>query len=214
MKEVATSEKKLALRPLKALDARFIEEAPLYFRGGSADIDQKRGLALHGPFDAHEGGPETIRLGIVSTSSGVEDVTTWALKFNHHPIKSRGTQPMLAQSFPGFISAFHARLVLSEDYNTELTTSEVEGVLKVSNANLRIKRASEVYASKVALISRRTSRPDVIICHETEDLERNVGAGMTVYEKRAGELPRKDRLAAEKNQEERDRIRDPRTARP
>jgi len=100
---------------MATLNAHCFQEAPLYFANKTTDIDPKRGLALHGPADAREGGPETIRIGIVSSSEGIEDVTTWALYSNEHPIASSGKQPFLAQTFPGFLRVFSCRLVLSPD---------------------------------------------------------------------------------------------------
>ena len=153
---------------------------------------------MHGPFDSKDAGPETIRLGIVSSAPGIEDVTVWASYCNEHAIQSSNDQPFLTQTFPGFVKAFNCKLILSPDYNEVLTSGEIARILGVKNPNLRIKRAAEKYASKVQVISRRTSRPDVIICHEPSEIELKCGAGLTRYEKRSGQLPHKASQEAER----------------
>jgi hypothetical protein len=180
----------LVLKAPGNIIARYIEDVPLFFAKKATDIDPKRGLAIHGPVDAKEGGPETIRLGIISSAEGVEETTTWALYCNEHPIQSTGEQPFLAQTFPGFVKAFNSKLLLSPDYNEVLTTREISDVLKVKNPNLRIKKAAERYASKVNVVARRASRPDVVICHEPSDIELRCGAGLTRYERSVGSLPK------------------------
>jgi hypothetical protein len=157
---------------------RYIEEAPLYFGNGTQDIDQKRGLTINGPSDAKTGIIYTIRVGIVSTGEGIQETGSFLEYVNNNVIASSGKNPFTTQSFPGFMKAFRCKLVLSSEYDQEITSKEVEKILAVRNPETRIKRAAERYAEKVSVICRRVSVPEVIICHEPQNIEDNCGAGM------------------------------------
>ena len=192
------SNEQLQFDPPKELVAHHLDEIPLIFAKNVRDIEPKRGLSLHGPVDSKDEGPETIRVGIVSSSEGIETVTNWIIRFNDTPIYCDGKQPFLTQTFPGYVKAFNARLVVSENFNEPLTTREISEILGIKNPNLRIKRAAEKYASKVQIVARRTPHPDLIICHEPTDIEMKCGAGLTRFEKSFGGIPKAARDEAER----------------
>lgn len=196
--EQLESENKIVFNPVNHLSAHYIAEAPLHFADGATDIDQKRGLYMHGPSDKSSSGIQTIRVGITSSSEGTQAVSSWIRRFNDESIESLGGRPFVDQSFPGFVRAFHCRLITSVDYNEELLTKEIEDVLRTINPNLRIRKAADLYASKVRIICRRVSRPDVIICHEPSAIEAKCGAGMTGSEKRRGSLSKEEKEEAER----------------
>jgi len=175
---------------------RYIEEAPLYFGNGTQDIDQKRGLSINGPADSKIDVLYTIRIGIISTGVGIQELTSFLEYMNSNIIPSSGKKPFSTQSFPGFVKAFRCQLVMSPNYNQEITTKEVQRLLSVRNPENRIKRAAETYAEKVGIICRRSSGPDIIICHEPQDIEDNCGAGM-VSTKNRSVLSRADKKEAE-----------------
>jgi hypothetical protein len=191
----------LSLKPVTRLLAHFTEETPLQFANGATDIDQKRGLTLHGPADKSDLGPQTLRLGIVSSADGIQQVTTWISQFNERAIPATGLRPFVEQTFPGFLKAFHCRILTSADHNEEILNKEVNQVIDIVNPNLRIKRAAYLYASRVKNICRRVPRPDVIICHEPTPVEEKCGAGMSSTEKRTGALSAKERDEAKKIRE-------------
>ena len=178
------------------MSAKYIEEIPLYFAKGSKDIDPKRGLSIYGPSDSIEGGPQTIRVGIVSTSSGIQDVTYWITHCNDKSVESDGTKPFQTQRFPGFLKAFNCRLLLSTGFNEPITNHEISSLLDVVNPNLRIKQAAELYAKKVGIISRRNPSAEVIICHEPHDVEDKCGAGLTSREKKMNALSKEEKKEA------------------
>ena len=159
-------------------NGRYIEEASLYFGNGTQDIDQKRGLSINGPADSKTDILYTIRIGIISTGAGIQELTSFLEYMNNNVIPSSGKKPFSTQSFPGFAKAFRCQLVMSPNYNQEITTKEVELLLDVRNPETRIKRAAEMYAEKVGVICRRSSGPEVILCHEPQNIEDNCGAGM------------------------------------
>ena len=168
----------LVIGSAKGFTAKYVEEAPLYFGQGVQDIDQKRGLSINGPADSKRDELFTIRIGIVSTGQGSQDITSCLQRLNRDPVPSSGSKPFVTQSFPGFEMAFRCRLVMAPGYNEEIPTKEVERLLQTKNPETRIKRAAELYAMKVGIICRRVSVPDVIICHEPERIEVECGAGM------------------------------------
>jgi hypothetical protein len=173
------------------VQARYISEAPLYFSKGTQDIDPKRGLEINGPSDKIAGSFQTIRIGIVSTAEGIQSVLDWCNFVNDHSIKSSVEQVFTSQTFPGFAKVFNARLVVSDDYNERISTREAELLLQTTNPNLRIRKAADLYASKVENICRRVTVPDVIICHESDEIERNCGLGVASQKREQGELRRK-----------------------
>jgi hypothetical protein len=168
----------LSKSPTVRFTGKYIEDAPLYFGNGTQDIDQKRGLSINGPSDSKTDVIYTIRVGIVSTGQGIQETSSFLEYINNNVIPSSGKKPFATQSFPGFSKAFRCKLVLSSDYNQEILSKEVQQLLEVRNPETRIKRAAEKYAEKVGVVCRRVSGPEVIICHEPQNIEDNCGAGM------------------------------------
>jgi hypothetical protein len=184
------------LGPVKRINAKYHEEAPLYFANGAQDIDPKRGLGLYGPTDKAPGPPQTIRVGIVSDGTGIQDVTTWAEWVSENPVKSVTDQFSNAHPFPGFLRAFNCRLVVDSRFNEQVTSSEVSSLLEIENPNLRIKRTATLYAQKVEHVCRRVTAPDVIICHTPEEIERKCASGMSFRARREGALTGEERQKA------------------
>lgn len=186
----------LSRKPEVKFAGKYIEEAPLYFGNGAQDIDQKRGLSMNGPSDAKTDVLYTVRVGIVSTGDGIQETSSFLEHINNNLVPSSGKKPFATQSFPGFIRAFRSKLVMSSDYNQEITSKEVEKLLAIRNPETRIKRAAERYAEKVGIICRRVSKPEVIICHEPQNIEEQCGAGMVSTRNRPV-LTRADKKAAD-----------------
>ena len=107
MTEELIAESRLSLKPVTRLLAHCSDEAPLYFANGATDIDQKRGLTLYGPADKSDLGPQTIRIGIVSSAEGTQQVTSWIQQFTERTIPATGLRPFIEQTFPGFLKAFN-----------------------------------------------------------------------------------------------------------
>lgn len=196
-----TEQGTLHLEPLRKVGAKYFEEAPLYFSGGAQDIDPKRGLGLYGPTDRTEGPPQTIRIGIVSDGTGIQDVSTWAEWISENPVKSVSNQFYNPLPFPGFLKAFNCRLVVDKNFNEQITSSEIESLLNIGNPNLRIRRTAGVYAQKVENICRKVPGPDVIICHTPEGIEKRCAAGMTGRTKREGALAADEKQRANRIRE-------------
>src|SRR2546425_941775 len=91
---------KLTLKPVTRLLAHYTDEALLYFANGATDIDQKRGLTLYGPADKLDFGPQTIRIGIVSSAEGIQQVTAWVRQFSEQTVPATGLRPFIEQTFP------------------------------------------------------------------------------------------------------------------
>jgi hypothetical protein len=180
----------LILQSIERLQAKYLEEAPLYFRSGAMDVDPKRGLTLHGPVDAGDD-VQTIRIGVVSDSKGIQDVTSCLEYLNSNPVRNRGDQPFTTLTFPGFAKAFHSRLIFSKRFNEKLLSAEISHLIGIDNPNLRIKRAAEIYGKKVGNICEGVVVPDVIICHKPEVIEKNCN------ERRVHGLRKKEREKAE-----------------
>ena len=188
----------LDFAPLGRLMAKYLGEAPLYFKNGAMDIDPKRGLSIHGPVDSGDD-IQTIRVGVVSDSQGIQNVTTCLEVLNKKPVRNSGTQPFTTLTFPGFEKAFNARFIFSKNFNQELLNKEISHIVDIENPNLRIKKAVELYARKVRNICDRVETPDVILCHKIEPIEKTCGtiafsekSTLTKDEKEAAERIRKN----------------------
>lgn len=187
----------LIIQPLQKLQAKYLSEAPLYFRNGLMDIDQKRGLSLHGPVDSIEDEIQTIRVGVVSDSKGIQDVMSCFTHLNENSVRNTGEQPFTTLTFPGFVRAFRSRLLFQKEFNEPIISREISNILNITNPNLRIKKAADIYGQKVKNICDRIGVPDVIICHKPKPIEEKCG-GISYYERRKFSLTKKEREEAEK----------------
>jgi len=194
MNSLSAENSKLVLPSLKRLQAAYLGEAPLHFRNGAMDIDPKRGLSIHGPVDATDD-VQTIRIGVVSDSKGIQDIATCFEYLNDNPVMNSGEQPFTTLIFPGFEKALRARLIFSKNFNEKLLSREISRLTAISNPNLRIKKVAECYGKKVSAIHDRVVVPDVVICHKPEEIEG------TCDERRAHGLTKQEREKAEKIRE-------------
>jgi hypothetical protein len=184
-----------ALQPLEKITASFLDEAPLYFRKGTMDIDPKRGLSLYGPIDSGDT-IQTIRVGIISDSSGIQEVTNCLNYLNDNSVHSIGDQPFTTLTFPGFVKAFKSRLIFSDRFNEELLSKEISRIVGIANPNLRIRRAAELYVKKASSICDKVVVPDVIIGHKIKEIERTCEErrtdGLTAIERKKAEEIKKN----------------------
>ncbi len=125
-------------------------------------------------------------------------VSSRTSRINDRSIRSSIDQIFTSQTFPGFTKVFNAKLVVADDYNERVNTGEAESLLELTNPNLRIKRAADLYASKVENICRRVTVPDLIICHESDDIERKCGLGVAAQKREQGPLRKEERELAAK----------------
>jgi hypothetical protein len=165
------------------------------------DIDPKRGLSLYGPIDSGDT-IQTIRIGVISDSKGIQDLTNCFDHLNDNPVYGIGDQPFTTLTFPGFVKTFNSRLIFSDRFNEELLRKEIVRITAIDNPNLRIRRAAELYVRKLSSICDKVEVPDVIICHKTKEIEQ------TCEERRYNELTKEERKKAEeiKNKVETHRI--------
>ncbi len=189
---MATSNRFLIKR--ESFETWFVDESPLYFGNGIKDIDPKRGLSLNGPLEWSDSKPEpiTIRVGIIGTGEGIHEVNQFCKKLMNE-ISNNNKQPFLRPPFPGMLNVFKCELRLDEKWTQTITSTQVNDILSISAYDLRVKKAAEIYAQKVSNICDKVSRPDVIICHQTEELENKIGASTTSSEKSKGRLRADDR---------------------
>lgn len=183
------------VNPLERVQAKYLGEAPLYFRNGAMDADPKRGLSIHGPVDSGDD-IQTIRVGVVSDSEGIEDIVSCFEYLNDNSVKSSGDQPFTTLTFPGFVKAFNSRLIFSKSFNEELLSKEITQLLGIDNPNLRIKKAAEIYGKKVSSICDKVIVPNIIICHKPEEIEKTCD-GISMHERRAHALTERERKKAE-----------------
>lgn len=177
------------------LPARYLGEAPLFFRNDLVDIDPKRGLSLLGPVDATQEELQTIRVGVVSDSEGIQNVTEIFTHLNEKSVHNTGENPFTTLRFPSFEKAFYSKILFHRNFNATLLSQETSSILDIENPNLRIKKASELYAKKVINICEKVSRPEVIICHKPSEIEATCG-GISFFDRRTKGLSPQERKSA------------------
>lgn len=160
---------------IENLHSKYLEEAPLYFKNNIMDIDQKRGLSLHGPVDSYEDDIQTIRVGIISDSQGIQDLMTILDYLNENSVKNDPERPFTTLTYPGFVKAFRSRIICRKGYNDTITNTEISNLIPISNPNIRIRKVAELYSKKVNNICDRIEIPDLMICHKPTIIEENFG---------------------------------------
>ena len=181
---------------LSNINAQVLDESMLFFRNKLIDIDPKRGLYLNGPVDSIGDIIQTIRVGVISDSEGIEDVMNLFTHLNDNRVKNTGEQPFTTLSFPCYEKAYRARLIFDKRYSEEITSSELNRIIDIDNPNIRIKFAAEIYSKKVGILCDKVSGIDVIICHKPTEIEDTCGS-FSYQERIKYELKGKERKKAE-----------------
>ncbi|WNZ28654.1 MAG: hypothetical protein IAX21_08335 [Candidatus Bathyarchaeota archaeon] len=192
---IKQSSQSLVQQSFVNIHAAHLDESPLYFGKGAMDIDPRRGLSLYGPVDSGDQ-IQTIRVGIISNSKGIQDLTSCLECLNDNSVQNDGDKPFTTLSFPGFVTAFKSRIILSDRFNEKILSKEISRVVTPENPNTRIKLAAELYIKKVSTICDRVVVPDLIICHKIEEIEQSCEehrtSGLTQDERKKAEALRKN----------------------
>lgn len=159
------------------IDASYIEESPLYFFNKERSFDQKLGLTRFGPVDAPnaQNAQDTIRLGIIATGRGRQEVGK-LLKKMSSGVESDNKNPLKSPPFQGMNNVFRCNILNEEKFNEDILEFEITSVTDILNYDRRVKFAAELYARKLGVISGRVSKPDVVLCYQTSELETSIGA--------------------------------------
>ena len=132
------------------VDLKYFDEPKLEFGHGQSLLDPRDGLTLFGPLD--EGKPYGIRAGVVGTPDGVKRFSRWVSELAG-PI--RNEEGRLAHpDFPGFEAVFGVPWSPTPAAVREISGSELSEVLHISDGNIRVYRAVNMYADKINEVSR------------------------------------------------------------
>ena len=171
----------------------FIDEIPIYFGNDSKDFDPKRGITIHGPADwSSDDPPSSIKIGIIGTGDGIHETRQFFNRIENK-IHNNAQKPFIRPQFPGMKNSFRCKFKLDRKWEQIISSLEVKDILRTEAYDLRVKKAVEIYANKVSNIDDMISRPDVIICHQTEELEKSIGAAALTVDKNANRLTSTDR---------------------
>lgn len=132
------------------VDLTYLGEPELEFGHGQSLPDPRDGLTLFGPLD--EGKPYGIRAGVVGTPDGVRRFSRWVAEISG-PIRNeegRSVHP----NFPGFEAVFGVPWSPDPIVVREISAHELSGVLRLSDGNIRVYRAVNMYAEKINEVSR------------------------------------------------------------
>ena len=89
-----------------------------------------------------------------------------------HEITNDGKQPFIRPKFPGLINTFRSKFEFNQKWEQVISSQEVNDIIRNPAYDLRVKNAVEVYIKKISNINDMTLRPDVIVCHQTKNLEK------------------------------------------
>jgi hypothetical protein len=147
------------------MNLRFIDEPELDFASG-AHIDPRFGITNYGPFDRDQPSPaQTIRVGIVGASEGIEGVAQWLEKCAAGIPAKHSRQPNLFPQFPGFgdDSPFKSRLVLESREQRTISNADVADLSRIADADRLVEEGVGLVLSGVRYLAKETSA-EVIVC--------------------------------------------------
>lgn len=184
---------KTSLIPETTFAAWFIDEIPLYFGNNAKDFDPKRGITIYGPADwTSVESPSNIKVGIIGTGVGIHQVKQ-LLKTMEHEIKNDAKQPFIRPKFSGLLDTFRTKFKFDQKWEQVISSQEVNDIIRNPAFDLRVKSAVEVYVKKISNINDMTLRPDIIMCHQTESLEKSIGAATSATDKQSARLSSADK---------------------
>ena len=144
----------------------FIPEPLLIFGDGKTHIDPKLGLTLYGPLRTSNAGkpsPTSIKIGIIGTGETI-GLTNRFLDRLMKKIPGSTDNPFLYPEFPGFENAFDCTILQSDNFNETIPNIDVKLILGKSTFEKMVKKATELFLTRIESISERVPKPDVVIC--------------------------------------------------
>ncbi len=145
------------------LRATHLPEPLLEFAGEQLHVDQKAGLARHGPaslgLSRH---PVTMHLGFVGTGESVDAARTW---IEHAAAGVPGVAEKRLPDFPGFQDdrGFFCRLVVSDGLVALITTRDLEELKAIGRVAPRFEAAVKLVGERVRLLAQQDAAPNVVI---------------------------------------------------
>jgi hypothetical protein len=156
-----------------------IEEPYLLFGGNQRSVDPRSGIATFGPYYLPEQGqpsPSEIRLGVIGDGETIALTRHW-LEMCRNPIESPKENLYLFPSFPGFQkdATFRCELLTSNSLIESISEHEINAIVDIPNVNIRIRKAVELFITKLRLIIAREPRPQVIVCALPQKIDEYCG---------------------------------------
>jgi hypothetical protein len=153
---------------MASLECLFLEEPDLVFGYEGEDKDPRMGIKRFGPYFSRSEGvpsPSQVRVGIVGSGETIT-LTKQLLSMIQREIKSNESNRWLYPDFPGFSSntKLKSEILNADRWNISLTQFEIDGILKVIDANERIAAASQLIVEKLKAIALEEDHPNVVIC--------------------------------------------------
>ena len=140
----------------------YFEEPLLVFGGEGRHIDPKLGISRfgpksHSPTTRH---PSNIRVGLIGTAETMELTRLW-IDSASEGVPGAPERP----EFPGFKAdrGFFSELMFDDDWNEQLTRSDVEALSLERRTRVRFEQAVALLDEKLALLDRKDQRPEYVI---------------------------------------------------
>lgn len=147
-----------------------VDQPPLEFGSPGVYSDPKNGLLNSGPFDLRFGTAKkrALQIGIVGSREIVDRAKKWLDRISY------AIQPIIEQpyniAFPGFKNIFQSDLILSDSWVRFLDDKLIEEKLSINDSYSRFEEIVKLYDESFKIISKRSNKPDVIICCLTEEI--------------------------------------------
>jgi hypothetical protein len=139
----------------------------LQFGGASTHTDPKAGLLAAGPFDLRFGSArkDHVHVGIIGTADQIAAASRW-LERCAKELPVLGEPSLLRKPFPGFVEAFHKKLVSPQTSCISLSMEKGQGLASALEGDSYqcFQRVVDLYSDAHArLAARDLNRPDIIL---------------------------------------------------
>lgn len=135
----------------------FISEPKLEFAYEQHEEYPRDGLFLFGPIKDNAA-PETIRYGVIGTSSGIVRFNKWSQSIQGYIKRFSPRLNPSAQhhmSFPGFESVYRSKWPAGPLAQLEVSDGDIENALKIHNRFEAVKRCVDLYVDRLSEFSKK-----------------------------------------------------------
>ena len=156
-----------------------LDEPELEFAAGTRHIDIRYGLMNAGPLDVLTPRLRTVSIGIVGTTTTIEEIGIWLERCRGEIPAKESPYPNLFPYFPGFQSAtaFRSTILLESRTQRPVRQRDLDQLTKGRHrSNQLVGAAVELFLEEMRYIA-ETAHPDVLVCAPPLELWELVKSG-------------------------------------
>jgi hypothetical protein len=156
-----------------------LDEPELEFAAGTRHIDIRYGLMNAGPLDVMTPRLRTVSIGIVGTTTTIEEIGIWLERCRGEIPAKESPYPNLFPYFPGFQSdtAFRSTILLESRTQRPIRQRDLDQLTKGRHrSNQLVEATVELFLEEMRYIA-ETAKPDVLVCAPPVELWELVKSG-------------------------------------